>query len=125
MKRKFYTGLAVAALAGAAALLLGACTATDSAGTRSAATVAPKSGDKPPASATPRAADAYPDGIRRMGPAELQRLVEAGDTVIYDTRSKMSYDQERIKGALSTPHEEVAARAAEFPRDKTLVFYCT
>ena len=65
------------------------------------------------------------DGIRRMGPAELQKLVEGGDVVIYDTRSKMSYDQEHIKGALSLPQSEAGSRAGELPRDKTLVFYCT
>lgn len=127
MKRKFYTGPALA-LAGSAALLLGACTATDSAGNMSAATVASKSGDKPSASATPQAAadaHAHADGIRRMGPAELQKLVEGGQAVVYDTRSKMNYDLEHIKGALSMPHEEADKRAAEFPRDKTLVFYCT
>ena len=127
MKRKFYTrsGLALAALAASAALLLGACKATDSAGNKSGGTVASKPGDKPAASAPAQAANAHPDGIRRMGPAELQKLVEDGDVVIYDTRSKMSYEQEHIRGALSMPHEEAASRAAEFPRDKTLVFYCT
>ena len=113
MTRKFYNpaALALAALAAGAPLLLGACKATDTAGNMSAATAA--------------SASAHPDGIRRMGPAELQALVEGGNVVIYDTRSKMSYEQEHIRGSLSMPHEEVAARAAEFPRDKTLVFYCT
>lgn len=132
MKRKFYTGPALA-LAGSAALLLGACTATDSAGNKSATTAAQKSGDKPSksgggasASAPPQAADAaHADGIRRMGPEELRKLVEDGKVVVYDTRSKMSYEQEHIKGALSLPHEDAASRAAELPRDKTLVFYCT
>ena len=135
MKRKFYTrsALALAALAGSAALLLlGACKATDSAGNTSAGNtnagaVAQKPRDKPAANANApaQAAHSHPDGIRRMGPAELQKLVEGGDVVIYDTRSKMSYDQERIKGALSMPHDEVASRVGEFPKDKTLVFYCT
>jgi hypothetical protein len=128
MTRKFYNpaALALAALAaGAPLLLLGACKATDTGGNMSAATVAPKPGDGPSAPAAPQAAGAHADAPRRMGPAELQALVEGGNVVIYDTRSKMSYEQEHIKGALSMPHEEVAAREAEFPRDKTLVFYCT
>jgi rhodanese-related sulfurtransferase len=37
----------------------------------------------------------------------------------------MAYDAEHIKGALSLPHEEVANRAGELSKDKTLVFYCT
>ena len=120
MTRKFYdpAALALAALAAGAPLLLGACKATDTAGNMSAATAASKPGDGAPAGA-------HADGIRRMGPAELRALVEGGRVVIYDTRSKMSYEQEHIRGALSMPHEEVAAREAEFPRDKTLVFYCT
>jgi hypothetical protein len=135
MKRRFYTrpAPALAALAGSAALLLGACTATDSAGNMSAATAASQSQNKPRSGggaaspdASPKPADtAHADGIRRMRPDELQKLVEDGKAVVYDTRSKMSYDQEHIKGALSMPHEEAGARAAEFPRDKTLVFYCT
>ena len=127
MTRKFYNpaALALAALAAGAPLLLGACKATDTAGNMSAATATSKPGGGPSVSAPPRAADTHADGIRRMGPAELQALVEGGKVVIYDTRSKMSYDQEHIKGALSMPHEQVAAREAEFPRDKTLVFYCT
>ncbi|HEY0174365.1 MAG TPA: rhodanese-like domain-containing protein [Pyrinomonadaceae bacterium] len=128
MKRKLYTrsALALAALAGSAALLFGACKATDSAGNMSAATAVSKSGDKTSASAPAQApAAAHPDGVRRMGPAELKTLVEGGKAVVYDTRSKMNYDQEHIRGALSMPHEEAAARAGEVPRDKTLVFYCT
>jgi hypothetical protein len=126
MKRKFYTPAALA-LAAAAPLLVGACKATDSAGNMSAATAASKQADKPPANANAKGPGAHDhaDGVRRMGPEELQKLVEKGGVAIYDTRSKMSYDQEHIKGALSMPHEEVEARAAEFPRDKTLVFYCT
>lgn len=125
MKRKFYTRFALAALAGSAALLLGACTATDSAGNVSAPSSAPQQANKPPASAPAPADAAHADGIRRIGPAELQKLVEGGKVAIYDTRSKMSYEQEHIKGALSLPHEDAASRAAELPRDKTLVFYCT
>ena len=120
MKRKF---LIHAALALAAAALLGACKAGDTAGNPAAtASASPQTGGK---SAPTGTTEVHADGVRRVGAVELQRMVEDGRTVVYDTRTKASYDQEHIKGSLSMPHEEVAARVGEFPKDKTLVFYCT
>ena len=130
MTRRFYK-LSALALAAAAPLLLGGCTATDTAGNMSAATTAPRpgaastTGAASNAAAPQASADTHAGDVRRMGPDELRKLIEAGQAAVYDTRSKLSYDQEHIKGSLSMPHEEVAARAAEFPKDKTLVFYCT
>ena len=82
---------------------------------------------KPAAPAAPATGTTavHADGVRRVTAPELQKMVEGGGVVIYDTRSKANYDQEHIKGALSMPHDEVERRAAEFPRDKTLAFYCT
>ena len=123
-----------AVLALAAAALLGACKATDTAGNTSAAVAASKAAakpsekpsEKPSASAPPAGTTTvHADGIRRVSVAELQQMVEAGTVAIYDTRSKMQYDQEHIKGALSLPQNEAESRAGEMPRDKTLVFYCT
>ena len=123
MRRRVFIPLALA-FAAAAAALLGACKATDTVGNMSAA--APKAGAKLGAGAAPTGTTVvHADGVRRVTPAELQPMVEEGRTVIYDTRPKMAYDAEHIKGALSMPHEEVANRAGEVPRDKTLVFYCT
>ncbi len=126
MKRKFLIPAAVALAASAA--LLGACKATDTAGNMSAATAASKSGEKPaPAaqSAATGTTEVHADGIRRVNAAQLLAMVERGGVVIYDTRTKASYEHEHIQGALSMPHDEVASRVAEFPKDKTLVFYCT
>lgn len=118
-----------AALALAAAALLGACKATDTAGNVSAGVVASKAGANPKAVESPRppagTTEVHADGVRRVSVAELQKMVEAGTVAIYDTRSKMQYDQEHIKGALSLPQSEAESRAGELPRDKTLVFYCT
>jgi len=112
-----------AALALAAAALLGACKATDTAGNMSAG--ATKAAEKPGVTAPTGTTEVHADGVRRVTPAELQAMLEGGRAVVYDTRAKMAYDAEHIKGALSMPHEEVASRAGELPRDKTLVFYCT
>lgn len=122
MTRKFFIP---ATLALAAAALLGACKAGDTAGDTGGAAVGSKRAAAPAANAPTGTTEVHADGARRVGPAELQKMVEGGRVAIYDTRTKASYDQEHIKGALSMPSDEVEGRAGEFPRDKTLVFYCT
>jgi hypothetical protein len=126
MRRKFLTPGSLA-FAAAAALLLGACKAADTAGGGDAgATLSSSAAKNSNAAAAPvgtTTVDA--DSIRRVSVAELQKMVEEGRVAIYDTRSKASYDQEHIRGALSLPQNEADARAGELPRDKTLVFYCT
>ena len=116
---------AVLALAAAAAALLGACKATDTAGNVSASVTGSKAGEKPSVTAPTGTTEVHADGIRRVGPGELKEMLEAGVAVVYDTRAKMAYDAEHITGALSMPYEEVSKRAGELPKDKTLVFYCT
>ena len=135
MTRKFFIH---ACLALAAAALLGACKAGDTAGDTvggassnaaggasaggAAATTQKAAGQQSAAGGT---TTVHADGVRRVSVAELQGMLADGRTVIYDTRAKANYDQEHIKGALSMPHDEVADRAGELPRDKALVFYCT
>lgn len=111
MKRLLLTAFAGAF---AAATLLSACKATDTAGNVSAATTAP-----------PVAAAQTSNDARRVTVDELKKMLDAGQAVVYDTRAKTSYDQEHIKGALSMPANEVADRVGELPKDKTIVFYCT
>ena len=122
MRRRVFIPSALSLVAAAAALL-GACKATDTAGNLSAG--APKAGEKPSASAPTGKTEVHADGVRRVTPAELQAMLEDGRAVVYDTRSKAAYDAEHIKGALSMPHEEVGGRAGEVAKGKTLVFYCT
>lgn len=110
----------VLALAAAAALL-GACKATDTAGNLSAG--APKAGGK--SNAPTGTTEVHADGVRRVTVAELQAMLKDGNVVIYDTRPKAAYDAEHIQGALSLPLEEVTSRAGELPKERTLVFYCT
>jgi 3-mercaptopyruvate sulfurtransferase SseA len=131
MTRRLFIPAALA-LAAAAAVLLGACKANDTAsGTGSGATqtaskTATQTASKPatPAAAT-RTTTVDADGVRRVTVAELQKMLEEGSAVIYDTRSKMDYDREHVKGASSLPFNEVSARKGELPSGKTLVFYCT
>jgi 3-mercaptopyruvate sulfurtransferase SseA len=117
MTRKHFIP-AVLAFAAVAAVLLAACKATDTADNLRA--------DSPPSSAAKPAPEANsPEAARRVTPAELQKLLEDGAAVVYDTRAKGAYEQEHIKGALSMPSGDVAARMGELPKDKTIIFYCT
>jgi rhodanese-related sulfurtransferase len=47
------------------------------------------------------------------------------NTVFVDTRVKAAFDQNHLKGAISVPEAEITARAAELPKDKDLILYCT
>ena len=105
----------------AAAALLGACKATDTAGNMSAGE--PKASRK--SDAPTGTTEVHADGVRRVTVAELQKMWEDGSAVVYDTRAKTAYDAEHLRGALSMPYDEVLNRAGELPKDKTLVFYCT
>lgn len=128
MRRRVFIPAALS-LAAASAALLGACKAGDTAGNTAAntgaAAVKSNAAQKTGGSARTGTTEVHADGVRRVTAAELKAMVDEGEAVIYDTRAKGSYDAERIKGALSMPHDEVAGRVGEFPRDKTLVFYCT
>jgi 3-mercaptopyruvate sulfurtransferase SseA len=111
---------ALSALAAAAAIL-GACRADDIAGgTQASSGASQNSAAKPAPSVAAPAEEA-----RRVTVEEVQKMLEAGKAVVYDTRVKAAYDAEHIKGSLSVPFDQVAARTDEFPKDKTLIFYCT
>ena len=126
MARKLFIP-AMLALAAAAAVLLGACKATDMAGHTNAGAPQPAARNGAAAQTAPASGTTVvsADGARRVTPAELQKMVEGGTAVVYDTRAKASYDQEHIKGSLPMPFNEVGERVPEFPKGKTLVFYCT
>lgn len=113
---------------GAALLALAACKAPDGAGrstqtaTTTTTTSNPSTKTTPASAAQPSASPA--DGVARITVADARREAEAGRAVFVDVRGKTEFDKSHIKGALSLPKTEAAARAAEMPRDKTLVLYC-
>ena len=86
MNRKFLIPASLA-LAATAALLLGACKATDTAGNPGAK--APQTSGKSPATGT---TEVHADGVRRVGPAELKEMMDEGRVVVYDTRAKSTYE---------------------------------
>lgn len=105
-----------------AVLALAACNSSDNSGNKavgssnnSAATVA---------SATPGRA-ASSDGIKRITTIETRNAVEKGEAIIVDVRGDAAYKQTHIKGSISIPLGDVAARVNELPRDKMIVTYCS
>jgi len=65
------------------------------------------------------------DDVPRITAQELKAKLDAGQAVVFDARLQESYTQRHIAGAVSLPEDEVAARLAELPTDKLVVFYCT
>ena len=65
------------------------------------------------------------NGVRRMTTTELKDLMDKGQAFVVDVRTDASYKAGHIKGAVLIPHKEVGARLKEFPRDKTIVTYCS
>ena len=80
----------------------------------------------PVARPTPSPKTPSPAEIPRIQARELWERLQAGEAiVVVDVRSREEYAQEHIAGALSLPLSELSQRAAELPRDRLLVFYCT
>ena len=48
----------------------------------------------------------------------------ANRPVVVDVRSKQSFDEGHIKGAISVPEAEVDSRLADLPKDRLIVAYC-
>jgi 3-mercaptopyruvate sulfurtransferase SseA len=61
----------------------------------------------------------------RMEAAEVRRLVERGEAVLVDVRSREAWDSGHAEGALHIPLTELGARLKELPKDKLIAAYCT
>jgi 3-mercaptopyruvate sulfurtransferase SseA len=108
MRHKFlYSAMILAALS-----ILAACNATDN-------SVA--SNPKPASSPEPT----YPDGVSRITPAQLEKLISQGQAYIVDVRTQDAFDLGHIPGSRLIPAGEVLNHASELPRDKTIVTYCS
>jgi membrane protein DedA with SNARE-associated domain/rhodanese-related sulfurtransferase len=65
--------------------------------------------------------------LPRIEIEELRRLISANAApVVVDVRSALGREHDRrcIPGALEMSLDEIGARAAEFPKDREVVFYC-
>ena len=108
MSRKFlYLAMILAALS-----ILTACNATDG----SVAT-------SPTPASSPE--QTYPDGVRRITPAQLEALIKEGKAFVVDVRTEDAFNMGHIPGSRLIPAGEVLNHANELPRDKTIVTYCS
>ena len=64
------------------------------------------------------------DGVRRITVTETSAALEKGEAVIVDVRDAQSYAAGHIKGSLSIPVDDIAARVRELPPGKLIVTYC-
>lgn len=65
------------------------------------------------------------DGVKRITVAELRNALDRNEAVVIDVRAEAQYNTKHIKGARHIAAGEIAARAAELPRNKTIVTYCS
>jgi 3-mercaptopyruvate sulfurtransferase SseA len=61
---------------------------------------------------------------RRIERPEAMKLVKQGKAIYVDVRSKESYDEGHIPGAISVPLSEMLARIKELPLKKLIITYC-
>jgi rhodanese-related sulfurtransferase len=64
------------------------------------------------------------EGIRLMSRAELLAASKAGGVIVLDVRPSDEYEAGHLKGAVSIPLDELAARLEEIPADAEVVAYC-
>jgi rhodanese-related sulfurtransferase len=64
---------------------------------------------------------------RRITKEEVKPMLGGSELVIIDVRSALDWDKNelKIKGALREDPEMVSTWMAKYPKDKTLVFYCS
>jgi rhodanese-related sulfurtransferase len=68
---------------------------------------------------------AYGAEAVRMEAPDVKKLVDKGEAILIDVRSKAAWDMGHIEGALLIPLAEIEARLSQLPKDKLIVAYCT
>ena len=66
----------------------------------------------------------YPDGARRITTGELETLMKEGKVFLVDVRTQDAYDLGHIPGSKLIPAGEILNHVNELPRDKMIVTYC-
>jgi rhodanese-related sulfurtransferase len=64
------------------------------------------------------------DALEPVAQDELLRRLTEGHVLILDVRPETEYAAGHIAGAISLPHDQIAARLAELPEGAELVAYC-
>lgn len=91
---------------------------------------APAATPQPAAPAAARAPQpATPVATSPLAPMTQEQLLthlrEHPDHLfVLDVRTPQEYAEGHVPGAVNVPHDQVAARLAEIPRDKDVVLYC-
>jgi rhodanese-related sulfurtransferase/DNA-binding transcriptional ArsR family regulator len=67
---------------------------------------------------------AHPDGLAKVGRADLLAQVRRGEVIVIDVRPQSEYDTAHLPGAYSLPLAELERRLAELPKDARIVAYC-
>lgn len=67
------------------------------------------------------------DDVHRMPQETLKARLGGDDLVVVDVRTKGSWEasDRKVKGAVRLDPEHVEASMKDYPKDKTLVFYCS
>lgn len=134
MKRTLIAAVLTASLAACAqqpqqADARGASTAPPETATSPTATTpapAPATNPANPPGTIPHAAPGMTEATApRMMIAQLQQQLPLGNILILDVRPSMSYSASHAAGAVNIPLDQLQSRAAELPRDKRIVAYCT
>ena len=63
--------------------------------------------------------------VPRINLDETQAMLEQGQAILVDVRSRESFEKSHAAGALSIPEDEMGARLTELPRDQEIILYCT
>jgi rhodanese-related sulfurtransferase len=65
------------------------------------------------------------DGIKRINIPDARTEFDAGRAVIIDVRGEPTYKAGHIKGASMIAYADIASKAAELPKDKLIILYCS
>jgi hypothetical protein len=66
----------------------------------------------------------HPD-VPRISLEETQTLLDQGQAILIDVRSKESFEKSHARGAISIPEDVIGGRLNDLPRDKEIILYCT
>ena len=61
--------------------------------------------------------------VPRIEVRVAKRMADAGEAVLVDVRTKATFEQAHIVGAISMPSSEILDRYQELPTDKLVIFY--
>jgi 3-mercaptopyruvate sulfurtransferase SseA len=106
-----------------ATLALAACNSSETKGNRAASSASSNSAVKFPDASSGHIAPS--DGVKRVTTIEVRDALEKGTAIVVDVRGDSVYKQSHIKGSISIPENQIAARISELPRDKMIVTYCS